>query len=441
MTTRSSGLRHGFSSLRHRDYALFWSAAIISNTGSWMQNVTVPFVVFAMTRSTTWLGVTAFASFFPTVAVGPLAGPIADRFPRRAVLLVTQTTQMAIAFSLWACWVTGRATPTVMVLHLLASGTAGGINIASWQSFVPSLVPPEDLLNAVRVNSIQFTVARAIGPAVAGLVLARFGAGVSFMVNAVTFLLVIGALLEVSPRPTPVSTGGRSFLGQFRDGIAYVRGRKSLRQCVVTITVLAALASALVQLAPAFASNQFHAGKAGYGLLVAGYGAGAIAGSLAMASYADGYRRSRAAVSGLLGASLFIGLLSLASHYALGLVAFFAVGVCYTAVSISLNTAIQDGVTEQYRGRVMSLYLMGLTGGLPIGALVLGRLAGVLGMPATAAAVSVVLFAYAALVIFRQDALSAIDHTVDERREAVAPGPASGQGVTAGPLAVPLEAD
>ena len=437
VATVPSGLRHGFSSLRHRDFALFWSAALISNTGSWMQNVTVPFVVFAMTKSTTWLGVTAFASFFPTVAIGPLAGPIADRFNRRAVLLVTQTVQMAVAFSLWGCWVSGRATPDVMVAHLVVSGLAGGINIASWQSFVPSLVPPEDLLNAVRVNSIQFTAARAIGPAVAGLVLARFGAGVSFMINALTFLLVIGALVKVSPRPTPVSAPGQSFLHQFRDGITYVRRRQSLRQCVVTITIVAALASALVQLAPAFATDQFHAGTAGYGLLVAGYGTGSIVGSLFMASYADRHRRSRVTVGGLLGASLCIGFLALATIYGEGLVVFFAMGICYTAISISLNTAIQVAVTEQYRGRVMSLYLMGLTGGLPLGALLLGRLAAAIGMSATAAFTAVVLFGYAVLAIFRYDGLSAIDRSVaeEDRDRTVAPVPATV------PLALPVEAD
>jgi MFS family permease len=431
-----SGLRHGFSSLRHHEFALLWSAALISNTGSWMQNVTVPFVVFALTKSTTWLGVTAFASFFPTVAIGPLAGPIADRFPRRAVLLITQSAQMTVAFSLWGFWVAGRATPDVMVAHLLVSGLAGGINIASWQSFVPSLVPPEDLLNAVRVNSIQFTAARAIGPAIAGLVLARFGAGVSFMVNAVTFLLVIGALFKVSPRPTPAGIPGQSFLRQFRDGITYVRQLQSLRQCVVTITIVAALASALIQLAPAFATDQFHAGKTGYGLLVAGYGTGSIVGSLFMASYADRFRRSRVTVGGLLASSLCIGFLAMASLYGEGLVVFFAMGICYTAISISLNTAIQVAVTEQYRGRVMSLYLMGLTGGLPLGALLLGRIAAAIGMSTTAAATGLVLFGYAGLAIFRYDGLSAIDRSVDdEGARTVSPAPA---GVA---LVLPLEAD
>src|SRR5205807_1560003 len=132
------------------------------------------------------------------------------------------------------------------------------INITSWQAFVPSLVPREDLLNAVRVNSIQFTAARAVGPALAGIVLARFGPATAFMANALTFLLVIAALLAVQPRPTPVDDSRGSFLRQFREGATYVWERTSLKLAVLTILALSSLASALVQLAPAFARDQFH---------------------------------------------------------------------------------------------------------------------------------------------------------------------------------------
>jgi MFS family permease len=209
--------------------------------------------------------------------------------------------------------------------------------------------------------------------------------------------------------------------------------------CVVTITIVAALASALIQLAPAFAANQFHAGKTGYGLLVAAYGTGSIVGSLFMASYADRHRRSKVAVAGLLGASLFIGLLALSTHYAEGLVVFLAMGVCYTAISVSLNTAIQVAVSERFRGRVMSLYLMGLTGGLPIGALVLGRIAGAVGMRATSAGTGLVLIAYAAFALVRYDGLSDLDRTVDDEL-AEAPGATSASAAVA-PLILPLEAD
>src|SRR4051794_15754455 len=202
-TVAEGGLRYAFSSLRHHDFAVFWSAGLISNTGSWMQTITVPYVLYQLTHSTTWLGVSAFAAFFPSLIVGPIAGPMADRLSRQRILMVTQSAQMLVAFSLWAFWVAGAATPWVILAHLLVSGTAGGINISSWQSFVPLLVPPGDMLNAVRLNTMQFTGARAFGPPIGGLVLAPFGPPPPFMFNALPHPLGIAPLGSVSPRPPP----------------------------------------------------------------------------------------------------------------------------------------------------------------------------------------------------------------------------------------------
>ena len=277
-TPGKSDVSGTFASLRHRDFALFWSAAIISNTGGTMQSITVPFVVYTITGSAAWLGVSAAVTFVPTVLVGPIAGAVADRYPRRQVLLVTQTVQMLAAFALWAVWVTGGATVASLLGLTLLSALAGGINIASWQAFVPSLVPREDLMNAVRLNSIQFTVARAAGPALAGLVLARYGAGTSFMVNAVTYLLVIAALVRIPARPN-AGSGSRvhqSVIREFVDGVRYLRRRPALMECVINTLVLSAASFALVQLAPAIAKTQLHIGKTGYGFLVASEGAASI---------------------------------------------------------------------------------------------------------------------------------------------------------------------
>ncbi|MGH9027654.1 MAG: MFS transporter, partial [Acidimicrobiia bacterium] len=190
-----------FTVFRHRDYTVFWSGALVSNTGSWMQTATVPFVLFELTGSTTWLGVSAFLAFFPALLVGPLAGTLADRVSRRGVILCAQSVMMVVAFSLWAFWVTGNATPGIIVIHLCVSGLAAGISIASWQAFVPQLVPPGDLVNAVRLNSMQFMAARAFGPALAGIALAVFGPGTTFLANALSFVVVIAAILAVHPTP------------------------------------------------------------------------------------------------------------------------------------------------------------------------------------------------------------------------------------------------
>lgn len=405
----AGGLRHGFSSLRHRDFAVFWTAAVISNTGTWMQSIAVPYVIYAITHSTTWLGLSAFVTFAPAVVIGPVSGAIADRFSRRGVLLVTQTVQMVMAFALWGLWVAGWATPGIILVVLLFGSIAAGINITSWQAFVPALVPPDDLLNAVRVNSVQFTAARAVGPALAGVVLARFGPSTAFMVNAVTYLLVIGALLAVRPRRNPLPEPGTSFLRQFRDGAHYVWRRESLRLAVVTILLESSLASALVQLAPAFARDQFHVGKAAYGLLVAAFGTGAIAASISVAAYADRYRRSRATMLGLGGSAVGVVLLAASPIYEVGLVALLIMGTGYVTLTVSLNTSIQVQVDEAFRGRAVSIYLMALMAGLPLGALVLGAAADAVGMRPTVAVAGLALGGYTLFALTRLSGLRAID--------------------------------
>jgi MFS family permease len=404
-----SGFSQAFASLRHRDFALFWSAGLISNTGSWMQNITVPYVLYQLTHSTTWLGVSAFASFFPALVMGPLAGTVADRYSRRRVLLITQTFLMVVAFSLWWVWVSGNATPGIILAHLLVAGITGGINIASWQAFVPQLVPGEDLLNAVRLNSMQFTGARAFGPALGGLVLAKFGPSSAFMVNAVTFLLVIAALLAVRPRPAaPIGRGSR-VLAQFREGLRYVAARRSLVLAVATITLTSLCGSAVVQLAPAIAHVEFHVGKAAYGLLVAMFGTGAVVGALVQSFTGDRVRRSRMTLLGLVGFSVGVVLLGAAPSFALGLASLLGMGIAYLAVSVSLNTAIQARVVESFRGRVLSIYLMGLMAGVPIGALIEGKVAEMVGLRTAIIGAGMVQLVFAGVVAAVGPGFAALD--------------------------------
>lgn len=425
---RPAGLRHAFVAFRHRDFALFWSAALVSNTGSWMQSITVPYVLYRMTSSGAWLGIAAFANFFPALVVGPWAGSLADRFARRTIILVTQTAQMVVAISLWAVWVAGVASPTILLLHLLAYGVASGVNITSWQSFVPQLVPREVMLGAVRLNSMQFTGARAFGPMLAGLVLAAFGPATSFMANALSFILVIGALLLVHPRPAPVEAASGSYLEHFRAGLAYVRARISLLLAVVTITVVSFFGSAIIQLAPAIADEQFHVGKAEYGLLVGMFGAGAVLGALIMAVYGDRVLRSRMAMAGLAVYTASVFALAGTPLYAFGLAALFLMGVAYLMISVSLNTSTQIRVAETYRGRVLSIYLMGLLAGVPFGALVEGWLADVVGLRVTIAGAGVVLVAYALVMLGRFGGLAPLDQGLEHLDAELAADPNVGAG-------------
>jgi MFS family permease len=168
-----------------------------------------------LTHSTVWVGVGAFATFFPATVVGPLAGSLADRHDRRLIMLISQVVLMASALALWAIWVTGVATPSLIVACVVVGAIGSGITIAAWQAFVPQLVPPDAMVSAVRLNAMQFTGARAFGPALAGLVLAQFGPGTAFLANALSFLLVIGALLLIAARPMAKVADAGSVLAQF----------------------------------------------------------------------------------------------------------------------------------------------------------------------------------------------------------------------------------
>jgi MFS family permease len=399
--------------LRHRDFAIFFVAALISNSGSWMQAIAAPYVLYQLTHSTTWLGVGAFMAFFPALCVSPLAGSLADRYPRKQVLFCTQTGMMVTAFALWGVWESGAATAAIIVVLLFFSGIASGLNIAAWQSFVPQLVPRDDLLPAVRLNSMQFVAARAFGPALAGLVLQAYGAGTAFFLNGVSFVLVLGALLLIHRHDVAVDADAGTVLSHFREAVAYVRARASLFLPVLTIAVLSLLGSSIQQLAPAFADEVFGVGKSGYGFLIAAFGLGAVIGSLFVAFWAERYLRSRVTVIGLF---VFVTgeVLFAATHaYAIGLGSMVIMGAAYVLVATALNTSLQARVDESHRGRAMSIYLMGLLAGVPIGALIEGKLADVIGLQATVMVAAAGLLACAVTGMLRFQGFRPLDEALE----------------------------
>lgn len=386
------------AALKHRDFALFFSAALISNTGTWMQTITVPYVLDQLTHSTVWVGVGAFATFFPATVVGPLAGALADRHDRRTILLISQVVLMASALALWGIWVTGVATPPLIVAVVVVGAIGSGITIAAWQAFVPQLVPPEAMVSAVRLNAMQFTGARAFGPALAGLVLAEFGPGTAFLANAVSFLLVIGALLMIAARPIATHAAPGRVLAQFRDALRYIR-----RRAVLIVSVLGALFSSLlgvsmIQLAEPFARQVLHEGAGKYGLLVAAYGVGAITGSVITVARGDVLRRSSLTVVGFAIFVIAELALGLAPVYAIALAGMYGIGLAQSFAMVACQTAVQVNVDEHYRGRVLSVYVMSFFAGTPVGALIGGIMASVIGLRATIV-VSAVLLAIAVVVM------------------------------------------
>jgi MFS family permease len=419
--TTAGGARFGgaFAALAHREFAWFWTGAIVSSTGSWMQLITVPFVVDELTHSTAWVGLAAFCAFLPTAALAPLGGPIADRYPRRRTLLWTQSLMMTSAVVLWLLWWTGTATPGLILACVLVNGIGNGLTIAAWQAFVSELVPREDLANALRLNTTQFTVARVLGPALSGLALATLGASATFLGNALSFVVVLLALRAIRPRPAIVSPD-TSILRHFRDGLTYVRRRVGIRVALQVLAVYSLFGASVVQLAEPLARHSFHADAAAYGVMLAVFGVGGLCGSAFVLTRADGVRYSLLTIAGLLVyAGAQIGL-AVAPWYAIGVLALAVMGVVHVVIVTSASTFIQLAVDDRYRGRVISLNQLVVMGGVPIGALLQALLSEAIGLQWSIVTAALAFVVVTVLIALRSDGLQVLDVTHPHRAEGAA---------------------
>lgn len=389
------GLRDAGAALRVPEFRRFWFGALVSNSGSWMQNVTVPYVLYLLTESATWVGIASFAQFFPAVVLGPLGGSLADRYPRRTVLLAAQGAMAVISVALWALWASGAADAWSLTLLVALLGAISGLMIGAWQAFVSELVPKELLLNAVTLNSAQFNGARAFGPAVGGLVLATLGPAGAFALNAVSYVAVLAALVSIRARPAALAEHAErpSVLGETRETIAYIRQMPGILMCVVVVAAIGFLGSPVFPLLAVFADEVFEVSDALYGLLGAALGLGGIVATPFVAGRGSGLLRSVLAGRGLLVYGVALTAFALAPVFPLAVAALVVAGGAYLTISSTLNTTIQVQVAEARRGKVLALYVMGLTSSYPIGSIVQGGLADVIGVRAVTAVAGVALVA------------------------------------------------
>lgn len=411
------GLRSAVAALRYRNFALFWSGALVSNTGGWVQNVTVPYVVYQLTDSPVWVGFAAFSLLFSASILGPVGGTLADRYHRRSVLLVMQSAQAAVAFALWGVWAAGVRSPGAIVALAALSGVFAGLLIGSWQAFVSELVPREVLLNAVTLNSAQFSAARAFGPAIGGVVLALAGPGWAFFVNGVSFLAVIAALLAIRvPRLAEKQTGPLRVLGELGETVRYVRAAPGIRTCLEVVAALGFFGSPVFSLVVIFADDVYRVGAGAFGLLSAALGIGAVLGTPLVAGWGTTLSRRRLVTAAMVGYGSSLVLFALSPGYAVGFVALLGAGAGYLAIASSLNTTIQLQVEERRRGKVLAFYVLGITLTAPLGSLLQGFMTELIGPRATVALAGTAFVSV--LVVLR--ARGALAHLDDEVAQPVA---------------------
>jgi MFS family permease len=400
-----------FIAFRYRNFSLMWCASLLSSSGTWLQNVAVPFVVFRLTESGVWLGVTGFLSYVPMVLTGPLAGSIADRFDRRRVLMVCGLAQTLLTIALWLYYASGGRGILVIIVLLALNSTAMGFSVASWQAFVTELVPREHLLNAVTLNSAQFNAARAFGPAIGGLVLATLGASWSFFINAMTFVAMVVALLFVhlARIERPARTGRSKPIAEMITAIHYVRGQAGIMVCLGVVFALGFFGGPLFNLLVVFADLVYGIGDGAYGLLAGCLGAGAIIAAPFVAGRGTRTSRSTMLTIAMIGYGLSLICLAAAPVAIGGAIALLFAGAGYLGISSTLNTTVQMQVAETMRGRVLALYVMVLTVAIPIGSLIQGWLVDLVGVQWTVAGAGLLFLGVFAVFRFGFDSFRHMD--------------------------------
>ncbi len=370
--------------LRHRNFRLFFSGQIISLIGTWMESVAQAWLIYRLTGSSALLGLVAFAGQVPVLLLGPLAGHAADRLPRRAIILCTQSAFMVIGLLLAALTLSGKVQIWQIFVLATLMGIVAAFDVPARQSFLVEMVGREDMMNGIALNSTMFNFARVAGPAIAGLIVAQIGEGWCFLLNGVSYIAVIAGLAMIRLGPLPERPPSTTSPWQnIRDGYAFIGQNIPVRNLLGMIALLSFAGLPFIVLLPVFAEGILHSGAKGLGLLMSASGVGATTGALLLASRVNVAGLSRwlsfAAITFAVALATFAWSTNLWLSASLLLLTGFAMMVQIG----SCNTLIQSMVPDHYRGRVMSVYSMMLIGMNPLGAMASGFAAARWGAPAT----------------------------------------------------------
>ncbi|MFJ4756094.1 MULTISPECIES: MFS transporter [Streptomyces] len=359
-----------FSSLRIRNYRLFFLGQVVSNTGTWMQRIAQDWLVLSLTGSATAVGITTALQFLPMLLLGLYGGVLVDRLPKRPTLIVTQSAMALTGIALAALTLTGHVQVWHVYLAALFVGLATVLDNPARQSFVSEMVGPGQLQNAVSLNSANFQSARLVGPAVAGLMITGVGTGWAFLANGLSFVAPITGLLLMRARELHVVERAPRRKGQLREGLQYVAGRPDLIWTIVLAGFVSTFGFNFPVFLSAFADDVFDAGAGSYSLFNTLMAVGSLAGALLAAR--RGTARMRVLIAGAVAFGTMEIVAAVAPSMWLFAVLMVPIGMFGMTVNVTANSSIQMGTDPSMRGRVMALYMMVFMGGAPIGAPIAG---------------------------------------------------------------------
>jgi len=359
-----------------RNYRLFFAGQIVSLMGSWMTQTATVWLVYQITHSAFWLGVVAFAGQVPGLLIGPAAGVWVDRLNRRRLLIATQGFSMLQSLAL--AWFTLSGTINVTLLALLAmvQGVINAFDMPARQALPVLLVEKQEhLANVIAMNVSMFHLARLVGPAIAGFVIAYVGAGYCFLLDGLSYLAVIAALVAMRLRQEPVEKSGASIWSEFRSGLDYALGFGPIRRLIHLIGCMALFGMSFTVLTPVYAREYFGGDARTLGLLMSSSAAGSVMAAIYLSSRRSLRGLGRVIYSGAVLMGLALIAFAFSRHLPLSICCLVLAGGGTILVVASSNTLLQNLVDGDKRGRVMSLYTMAFLGGMPVGSLLTGTLA------------------------------------------------------------------
>ncbi|PWU02235.1 MAG: MFS transporter [Terriglobia bacterium] len=368
-----SVLQRVFKAFHYRDFRLMFIGACVSSVGTWMQILAQAWLVLTITQSPFYLGLDAFLAGIPVFLFSIIGGVVADRVERRRVLLCSQYIQMVSAFTLMLL----LYFHVVKIWHILClsfiSGTAQSFGGPAYSALIPTLVKKEDMPNAIALNSIQFNLARVLGPAIGGVIFDRLGADWCFGLNGLSFLAPVISLTILTTRYLPQKTG-ESVLASMKQGFRFIRHQGAMEALIFLAFSMTALGFPMMTFLPWFAKSVFHGGPWTFTLFLCSSGVGAVVGSLGVAWLGNVPHKGRIALGSLIWLGVGIAIFAMSQSIALSCVVLFLTGAGLMTVFANVNSLVQLITPNEMRGRVMSVYNSAFRGGMPMGNLLTGWL-------------------------------------------------------------------
>ena len=386
-----------FAALKHYNYRLWFIGQMVSLMGTWMQATAQGYLIYQITRSPTYLGLVGFMAGVPTLVFSLYGGWVADRISRRTLLVITQSAMMFLAFILGALDFARIVQPWHILVLAFALGMANAFDAPARISFVLELVEREDMNNAIALNSTMYNAATVVGPSVAGLTYAAFGSAWCFVINGLSFVAVIVALLlmHINPNPQPVQKS--KAVSEIVEGLRYVLSNPLVLSLTGAVGMVNFFGFGFLNLLPAWATDVLHSGVTTNGLLISARGFGSLISALMLASFGSQKVRGKLWMLGSLVMPVSLLIFAWVRWIPLSLGFLAIIGWTMMLVTNNNNSLIQTEVPDILRGRVTGVYALAMNGAYTLGQLATGAFAQSFGAPATAVACAVIMFAFAVI--------------------------------------------